>query len=258
MIVQEYYESQAEHNETGSEIDGRVRKAAGLFKKHLGRADKLLDIGCGVGAVGLYLGRALGAKEIYGVEISEKRAEAARARGIKIILHDLNKGPLPLDGAQFDAIFCGEIIEHLLDPDHLLDEVARNLAPHGVCVITTPNLASWTNRLALLFGWQPFYTSVSYRHEVGRPRFLVSDYGCRDHLRVFTLTALRQLLGRHEFRVLETKGTTIGEVDTGVRDFRLSPLRAALYHTVWPLDTVASLFPSLATRVVVAFGNKTK
>ncbi len=99
---------------------------------------------------------------------------------------------------------------------------------------------------------------MSYRHEVGRPRFLVSDYGCREHLRVFTLTALRQLLDRHDFQVLETKSTMIGEVDTGVRDFRLSPSRAALYHVVWPLDAAVSVFPSLATRVVVAFGNRTK
>ncbi len=82
MTMRAYYESQAEVTETGAEIDGRVRKAARMFEKHLGRADRLLDIGCGVGSVGLFLGRALGVSEIYGVEVSEKRAEAASARGL--------------------------------------------------------------------------------------------------------------------------------------------------------------------------------
>jgi SAM-dependent methyltransferase len=169
---------------------------------------------------------------------------------------DHNRSPLPFEDRAFDAIFCGEIIEHLVDPDHLLDEIARTLTPDGICVLTTPNLASWVNRIALLLGWQPFYTSVSLRYEVGRPRFLVSDYGCRDHLRLFTLPALRKLLMLHNFDILAVKSSTIGEVDTGVKDFRLAPLRAFLYYALWPFDALASTFPSLGTRVVVAFSKR--
>lgn len=194
MGLGEYYAEQAEFRMTGAEIEGRVRKAAKLFQKNLGAVDKLLDIGCGVGTVGLYLQEILRAKEVCGVEISEKRAEAARARGVHAVLKDLNQGSIPFGDGSFDAIFCGEVIEHLVDPDQLLDEIARLLSPAGVCVLTTPNLACWYNRLALLLGWQPFDTSVSFRYEVGRPKFLVTDYGCRDHLRAFTYRALRELL----------------------------------------------------------------
>ena len=257
MSTQTYYEGQAALRETGADIDGRVKKAGRLFQKHLGRAERLLDIGCGVGAVGLYLQEVLEAREVHGVEISESRVAAAQQRGIRAVQGDLNREPLPFGDGSLDAIFCGEVIEHLVDPDHLLDEIHRTLTPRGLGVLTTPNLASWVNRLALLLGWQPFYTSVSYRHEVGRPKFLVSSHGCRDHLRVFTLSALKQLLRLHGFQVLGVKGSTIGEVDTGTRNFRLAPLRALIYHALRPADALASTFPSLSTRVIVAFKKRT-
>jgi len=253
MNTKAFYEAQADTRETGADIDGRVKKVAKLFQKHLGTAQRLLDIGCGVGSITLHLKVLLQAQEACGVEISEKRVKAACERGINVVLADLNRGSLPFKNGSFDAIFCGEIIEHLVDPDHLLDEVGRTLAPGGVCVLTTPNLATWYNRFALLMGWQPFDTSVSFRHEVGRPKFLVSDYGCRDHLRVFTLKALKELLKLHNFRILEVKGTALGEAIPGVKDPSSSPLRAFLHRLVSPLDVMLSLSPSLATRVVVAF-----
>ncbi|MDP2937381.1 MAG: class I SAM-dependent methyltransferase [Dehalococcoidia bacterium] len=253
MNISNYYAGQAEFREVGADIDGRVKKAARLFQKHLGRAERLLDIGCGVGGVGLYLQEVLSAKEVYGVEISESRVAAAQQRGIKAVQRDFNQEPLPFDDNSFDAIFCGEIIEHLVDPDHLLDEIHRALTPQGVCVLTTPNLANWYNRIALALGWQPFDTSVSFRHEVGRPKFLVGDYGCRDHLRVFTYRALRELLSVHDFTVVDVAGVSLSEVFVGRGDWSSKPTRALLFWALYPLDRLLSLSTSLGTRVVVAF-----
>ncbi len=129
MNIRSFYETQAEVRQTGSDIDGRVRKAGTLFLRHLVRAERILDIGCGVGAVGLYFKGLLGAKEAWGLELSRGRAEAAQARGVKAVLCDLNQEALPFQKDSFDAIFCGEVIEHLVDPDHLLDEIARVLTP---------------------------------------------------------------------------------------------------------------------------------
>lgn len=253
MNVGAYYKSQAEFRDTGAEIDGRVQKAARLFHKHQRRAERLLDIGCGVGAVGLYLGRILNVKEVYGVEISEKRAEAAREKGIQAVLCDINQGHLPFEDGKFDAIFCGEIIEHLVDPDYLLDEIRRILAPEGMCVLTTPNLACWYNRIALVLGWQPFDTSVSFRYEVGRPKFLVSEYGCRDHLRVFTFRALRELLETRGFKIVESKGCSLVDVIVPSVGWNGRQLRNAIYRAALPLDSLLGKNPHFGTRVVVAF-----
>lgn len=253
MSIDIFYEIEAEDRQTGAEIDGRVRKALGLFQRYVPAARRLLDIGCGVGAIGRYLQEGLGAKEVYGVDISEKRVQAARSRGLLAYRADLNAEPLPFDDASFDAIFCGEIIEHLTDTDRLLDEIDRTLTPEGVCVLTTPNLAMWPNRLALALGWQPFDTSVSLRYEVGRPKVLVSDWGCRGHLQVFTLRAMRELLGAHGFQMLAVRGAVLSEVYVGSIDWRHKPLRSLLLTVLDPMDRLLSLRPSLACRMVIAF-----
>ncbi len=253
MTAKTFYEMEAAEKETGAAIDGRVRRALRLFRRYAPAARRLLDIGCGVGAIGRYLQDGLAAEELYGVEISERRLEAARARGLRACLADVNSEALPFADGSFDAVFCGEVIEHLTDTDHLLDEIARTLAPAGVCVLTTPNLAMWPNRLALALGWQPFDTSVSLRREVGRPKLLVSDWGCRGHLQVFTLRALRELLVGHGFRVLAVSGAPLSEVYVGSVDWRRKPLRSLLLTLLDPADRVLSLRPSLACRLVVAF-----
>lgn len=249
-----YYEAQAAGKwQAGDAIDGRVRKAARLFTRHLGRAESLLDIGCGVGTIGLYLGEALGAKEVYGVEIATAWVEEARKNGLKAFQVDLNQEGLPFEDNSFDAIFCGEIIEHLVDPDHLLDEVRRTLTDAGLCVLTTPNLAWWINRFALLLGWQPFQTSTSRRHEVGRPKFLVSAEGCRQHLQVFTYGALKELLSLNGLSIVAVTGTGVKDTRWNIGDWSIRPYRALLYRLVQPLDLLVSLLPSLGCGIVIAF-----
>jgi hypothetical protein len=127
------------------------------------------------------------------------------------------------------------------------------LTPEGVCVLTTPNLAGWYNRIALLLGWQPFETSVSPHHEVGRPGFLVSDWGCRDHLRVFTYRAIRELVRQHDFELLSAAGVDIADVMPEIGRTREKPVRAALYWAVRPLDFVLSKKCSLGRSSLIAF-----
>ena len=68
--------------------------------------------------------------------------------------HYLAAGPLPFEDGTFDAVFAGEIIEHLVDTGAFVAELRRVLAPGGIAVITTPNLAS-NNRARLLLGRYP-------------------------------------------------------------------------------------------------------
>jgi len=41
--------------------------------------------------------------------------------------------------AQFDVIFCVEVLEHLLYPDTALHNIVQMLAPNGVALLTVPN-----------------------------------------------------------------------------------------------------------------------
>ena len=107
----------------------------------------------------------------------------------------------------FEAIHCGEIIEHLFDPDHLLDELYRVLKKNGILVITSPNLASWHGRIELLLGYQPYAHEVSLRYNVGRIKRRVLK-GASGHIRAHTKKSLEELLRIYDFKVLALQGSS--------------------------------------------------
>ncbi len=184
-------------------LPDRLNKVLRIFANH--NFHRILDIGCGDGNFSLLLKEASQAEEVYGVDISSKAVELANAAGIKTFQTDIDEEPLPFEKDSFDAIFCGEVIEHLLDPDHLLDEIHRTLKTSGIAIITTPNLAAWYNRIVLLFGFQPYYLDVSYRHCVGRIWGFGKELG--GHLRLFTYRALKELLMLHRFKIIRVIGS---------------------------------------------------
>ena len=161
---------------------------------------RLLDIGCLDGSKTVLVRNVVQAAEAYGVDFIPNRLAEAERRGIHTFCVDLNNDlPLPFPDEFFDVIFCGEVIEHLFSPDTLMDEIVRLLKPGGYVLITTPNLASWKNRFALLMGWQPFFTEVSTRDRYGNPR---TPRGLPSgHIRIFTPKALQEMTAVSRLRV---------------------------------------------------------
>jgi SAM-dependent methyltransferase len=168
-----------------------------------------LDIACHDGEKTIALRRRLAATRTVGIDFESAALVFARKRGIACAAVDLNQNtPLPFPDASFDCIHAGEVIEHLFSPDLLLREIARLLKPSGYAVITTPNLASWRNRIALLAGWQPFDTEVSTAYIVGNPR--ASRGVLSGHIRVFTAKALIELVGLHGLSIRRRAGYPSG------------------------------------------------
>lgn len=184
----------------------RLAKVASLACKYASGAHRILDIGCGDGTFAAEIKQAVGDGEVYGIDISDADVALARKRGVDARVADVDSGRLPFEAATFDLVYAGEVIEHLYDPDHLLDEVARLLTPGGVAILDTPNLAYLVNRLALLLGYQPFLTDVSLRHNVGKLLYPMGSSGGGGHIRVFTRRALEQLLRLHDFQIVEVAG----------------------------------------------------
>jgi len=57
---------------------------------------------------------------------------------------------LPFRDSSLDFIIATEVIEHVRHPKLLLDEIRRAGKPGGTVLLSTPNVAHMTNRLALL------------------------------------------------------------------------------------------------------------
>ncbi len=157
-------------------------------------------------------------------------------------MHAQNLAHIPFENNYFDAIFAGEIIEHLFDPDHFLAEVSRILKKEGIFVLSTPNLAAIHNRIGLLFGFQPFPIGVSARMNIGRVYEPDSEHAqSLDHIRVLTLRSLKELLKIHKFEILDVKGSCA-----------MLPENMKFKQLLKPIDKIFAKFPSLSYRSVIA------
>ena len=184
-----------------------IQRALPLFDRNSGGI--FLDIGCNDGEKSSVFGRFIDARISVGIDFEGLALGESKAKGLLSVAVDLNQGSsLPFPGSCFDCIHAGEVIEHLFSPDLLLKEIYRLLKPEGYAIISTPNLASWRNRLALLFGWQPFYSEVSTAIQAGNPRKTPGHtFG---HLRLFTPGALLQLAGYYGLSVQRVTGWATG------------------------------------------------
>lgn len=178
----------------------------------------------------------LSLKDVICVERSSQAASRLEKSGIKTCQLDVSTDPLPFSDGTFSLVVLSEVIEHLLDPDFALTEVRRVLKPGGFAVITTPNLASWFNRLILLLGLQPVLTETGTLWNVGwgslRPRR--KPVG---HLRLLTTKSLLELLDLHKLTVLRVQGLALEPAMNG----------SAILGSV---DRLWALFPSLAAGVI--------
>lgn len=189
----------------------RLKSVLSVFERH--DFERILDIGCGDGSFTILLSNF--SDEIYGVDIAEETVESARNKNIKAYEVDIEEQSLPFGTNYFGAIYCGEVLEHVYDPDRLLNEIHRVLSSDGICTITTPNLSWWLNRLVLLLGFQPYLTEVSLKYNVGKlkakpPWSNIDEIS--GHIRSFTSKSLKELLELNGFEVVEMLRTNVADV----------------------------------------------
>jgi SAM-dependent methyltransferase len=139
----------------------------------------LLDVGCATGVFLRWMEQT-GGWVVYGVEPSDRAAQAARQQGLNVTTGTLEDARHP--SAFFDAVTLWDVVEHLHDPVAALREVHRVLKPDGILVMRLPNLDSIDARL---FG--------KYWAGLDAPR----------HLYIFRIQTLKDLLGETGFQAVE-------------------------------------------------------
>ncbi|MBU0952816.1 MAG: class I SAM-dependent methyltransferase [Nanoarchaeota archaeon] len=181
---------------------GKVKRVLSLFETH--HKGKILDIGCSDGYITERIARITGAVP-YGIDISSTSVNEARKRGIKAKTFNMERGGLPYPENTFDAIYCGDVIEHLFDTEKFLCAIRAMLKPTGYLVLSTPNIASWYNRFFLVMGLMPVWIESAPTVYVGNP-IMKEPLG---HIRAFTLRSLTELLIKEGFYVDKAMGAPI-------------------------------------------------
>jgi 2-polyprenyl-3-methyl-5-hydroxy-6-metoxy-1,4-benzoquinol methylase len=152
-----------------------------------GSETRLLDIGCGDGRVALELKRA--GLSVLCADVAQEPLRRAQGRGLETRLLE-PAGPWPFADASFDAVWAGEVIEHVLDTDAWLSELRRVLRSGGRLLLSTPDHGPlWRLALALLPG-------AFERHFDPRG----------DHLRFYTSRSIADLLAHFGFDEIRARG----------------------------------------------------
>ena len=215
----------------------RTRKALSLLNECKPR--DILELGFEDPALSRLIIKNSGANYV-GVDISEASVKAAKDSGINVIQLDASQEELPFEPDSFDLVLCSEVIEHLYDPDFVVEQFKRVLRPDGKIIITTPNLAAWYNRLLLLTGIQPVHSEVSTRRVLGRRLSILGQGGTPvGHIRLFTLPGLTDFVSLHGLTLLRVRGYSLEFI-----------------RRVGFLDRLFSKFPSLASGFIVLLEKK--
>ncbi len=191
-------------------------------------AQNMLDIGCGGGLFTIRCAHAIGSNEVYGIEIDEQKTAEARTRGVNCFCGDASNR-FSFDDEWFELIIANQVLEHVFDVDNMLSECRRILKKKGILILSTPNLGALYQKVLLLFGKQPTNLHVS-KIQVGNFLTGVETAG---HVHAFTVSALKDLLEYHKFKIEECKGCGF------------YPL------TGFPREFLARLFPGFAVFQII-------
>jgi len=150
----------------------------------IGTNNYVLDIGCNDGSL---MKEYADKNKVIGLELSKESALKARKNGFDVKIGSVYD--IPFKGKSFDVVHMSEIIEHVLDTDKALSEVHRVLKENGRLIITTPNCASFRDRILVLTGHLQGYMQHT------------------EHVRFFNKERLVRHLKKNKFKVEKVCGS---------------------------------------------------
>jgi SAM-dependent methyltransferase len=155
---------------------------------------RVLDLGCGDGAMLDYLQRTRGCTG-YGVEIDDANVLACIRRGVNVIQLNLDEGLSLFEDATFDVVLQIDTLQHLRNAETMLRETVR---VGRVGIVAFPNFAHWHNRWSVLRGRMPVTKRLPFQ------------WYDTPNIRVGTHADLADLATRNGLRVLDSFGLQEG------------------------------------------------
>jgi methionine biosynthesis protein MetW len=123
------------------------------------KGSRVLDLGCGDGAMLAHLQQARGCSG-YGIEIADANLLACVKRGVNVIQLNLDQGLTLFEDASFDVVLQIDTLQHLRNAEVMLLETVR---VGRIGIVAFPNFAHWPNRLSVLRGRMPVTRRLPYQ-----------------------------------------------------------------------------------------------
>ena len=158
------------------------------------QGSRVLDLGCGDGALLDYLQRSRGCSG-YGVEIADANVLACVRRGVNVIQLNLDEGLALFADNSFDVVLQIDTLPHLRNAEVMLRETAR-VGRAGI--VAFPNFAHWPNRLSVLRGRMPVTRRLPYQ------------WYDTPNIRVGTYKDFEVLAHKNQLRILDAFGLQEG------------------------------------------------
>ncbi len=154
-------------------------------------ARQVIDVGCGAGALGASIKRALPDAQVRGVERVPSQAERAKRVLDDAVAADA-AAPPPSAWPVADCLVFADVLEHLVDPWATLSAWRARSAPKAWAVISIPNVSH-----------------VSVVSGLRRGRFDYANEGLLDrtHLRFFTRVGACNLVEKAGFEIARLERT---------------------------------------------------
>lgn len=162
---------------------------------------RVLEVGCGGGAVLRHLDHC--AYTVTGIDTADVLVRKAHERCARAELFVGQLEQLPIT-VPFDAIGVFDVLEHLTQPQHLLEAARPHCRPGTVLVATVPALAALHTVIDDISGHKR-------RYEVGELGRLLSNAGFTDVVEhgIFRATMMAQHVARRKFPSSEASALSL-------------------------------------------------
>jgi methionine biosynthesis protein MetW len=126
---------------------GELRRDLRLIAEMIEPSSRVLDIGCGDGALLAYLAREKSV-DSRGIELSQSGVNACVRHGLSVIQGDADRDLDAFPKGAFDVVVLSQTLQATRQPRHVVEELLR-IGKRAI--VSFPNFGYWRIRLSLLW-----------------------------------------------------------------------------------------------------------
>jgi ubiquinone/menaquinone biosynthesis C-methylase UbiE len=140
MKKQPVWESKKYYKVAKIAMEGQAHPGMKEIKKFIRGKKRVLEVGCGEGSKLQWL--CAGNEEVVGVDISETAIKLAKSQHPELTFIQADAGELPFTDNYFNVAYSAFVLEHLTEPEKVVEEMIRVVRSRGLIAIIAPNFGA--------------------------------------------------------------------------------------------------------------------